>query len=301
MSQTAVFFGDGNGSAQALAEMKERCRAEQFEIADRDAVAEPEGLLGALPPDPCAVFLPAVTEDLLGVKLLQAARTAVSAQVVCLYSDTLPDKEYLAMAFRAGADDVIALDADEQTLKVQAARASRLLGIRMQVPQQDAAGSNDRRCMICRSEKWKERLLGLAATAGRIASGEMWLSREAPVLLIVTSSEQQGRAAAEMAGKLGFVTELASTAAAALESAGRNAPRVVLADGTLPDSDVSTLAQDIRKKLQDRPVVIVAWSSSPELEARVLVPGSGVDDFVTKGTTGEARQLLTAALLGSLR
>jgi DNA-binding response OmpR family regulator len=69
----------------------------------------------------------------------------------------------------------------------------------------------------------------------------------------------------------------------------------------LPDSDVCKLAQDLRKKLEDLPVVIVAWSSSPEQESRVLVPGSGVDDFVTKGTTGEARQLLTAALLGSLR
>jgi PleD family two-component response regulator len=301
MNQTAVFFGDANGSGQALQRLQQRCRREQFQVDQHEVMTEGASLLSVLPATPCVVFLPALKEDLLGVKLLQALRDDKARRVVCLYSDALPQPEYMALAFREGADDIIALDADEKMLDVQVARALRLVTHRMHASTRDRPVETQPSAPDCMCEKWKERLLALASTAGRIASGELWLSKETPELLIVTSSTQQGKAAAELAGRLGFAPSTASTAAQALTQAQAQPPRVVLADGTLPDSDVVSFAGRLRSCIGDKPVVIIAWSSSPQLERKVLVPGSGVDDFVGKGTTGQGRQLLIGALLGALR
>lgn len=301
MNRTAVFFGEESQTNPALTVLQDRCRQEQFQVDQHRMPTESEAVLAALPPAPCVVFMPALKEDLLGVKIFQAIRDSNLGPVVCLYSDILPQPEYMALAFREGVDDIIALDADPQRLDVQVSRALRLVSNRMQTQPQSQAGPSEQPESPCRCEKWKERLLALAATAGRIATGELWLSREKPELLIVSSSAGQGKSARELAEKLGFACRTASTCDQALEEAARKHPRVVLADGTLPDGNVRQFAGKLRKRLGDAPVVVVAWSSSPSLEREVLVPGSGVDDFVAKGTTGEARQLLIGALLGALR
>jgi DNA-binding response OmpR family regulator len=301
MNRTAVFFGEESQASPALSALQDRCRREQFQVNQHRMPAESEAVLAALPSAPCVVFMPALKEDLMGVKIFQAIRDSKPGPVVCLYSDILPQPEYMALAFREGVDDIIALDADPQRLDVQVSRALRLVNNRMQTQPQAKATPSEESTPPCRCEKWKERLLALAATAGRIATGELWLSREKPELLIVSSSVGQGKAVRELAERLGFACRTASTCDQALAEAAKQNPRVVLADGTLPDGNVRQFAGKLRKSLGDSPVVVIAWSSSPSLEREVLVPGSGVDDFVAKGTTGESRQLLIGALLGALR
>lgn len=56
-----------------------------------------------------------------------------------------------------------------------------------------------------------------------------------------------------------------------------------------------------RQALGNKPVVIIAWSSSPETEDAILAPKTGIDDFVLKTTNSEGANLLAAALLGGLR
>ena len=91
------------------------------------------------------------------------------------------------------------------------------------------------------------------------------------------------------------------TAKEALEQIKKQPPQVILTDGTLADMDAKAFAPAVRKVLGNKPVVIIAWSSSPEAEELLLAPDSGIDDFVLKSTTSEGTGLLAAALLGSLR
>ena len=55
------------------------------------------------------------------------------------------------------------------------------------------------------------------------------------------------------------------------------------------------------QRVGNKPVFVVAWSSSPEAEDTLLAPDTGIDDFVLKSTTSEGTGLLAAALLGGLR
>ena len=91
------------------------------------------------------------------------------------------------------------------------------------------------------------------------------------------------------------------TAKEALEQIKKQPSQVILTDGTLADMDAKAFAPAVRKVLGNKPVVIIAWSSSPEAEELLLAPDSGIDDFVLKSTTSEGTGLLAAALLGSLR
>ena len=110
------------------------------------------------------------------------------------------------------------------------------------------------------------------------------LTESAPSVLIVASSSSQASSAAELCRRVGFNTHLAHTGKYGLEQIRKNPPRVILTDGTLPDMNATAFAPAARKALGNKPVVIVAWSSSPESEEALLAPDSGIDDFVLKST-----------------
>ena len=134
-----------------------------------------------------------------------------------------------------------------------------------------------------------------------MATGQLHIAGSAPSVLIVASSNSQASSAAELCRRLGFKTHLAHTGKDGLEQISENPPRVILTDGTLPDMNATAFAPAARKALGNKPVVIVAWSSSPEAEEILLAPDAGIDDFVLKSTTSEGTGLLAAALLGGLR
>ena len=304
MNASAIFFGSANGSAEVLQKVMDRCRQERMDVHEGPADVEGCDLRSNLPETPAVVFLPALRDDCLGVKLGQIARDAASPRVVCLFAESMPSAEYLCLAFREGIDDVVVLSSAQDKIDLQVARAARLLQRRTEAAPAGAdAGATEAQVQALRRReaKWQERLLALASTADRMATGELNLGREAPPALIVSASRSQAQSAAQVAASLGFDVQQATTAAEALAVAAKRPPRVVLADGTLPDMDVAALSKALRKALGGNPVVVVAWSSSPDLEDRLLVPGSGIDDFAPKSTTGEGRGRLVAALLGALR
>jgi CheY-like chemotaxis protein len=134
-----------------------------------------------------------------------------------------------------------------------------------------------------------------------MATGQLQLAESGHSVLIVASSNSQASSAAELCRRLGFKTHLAHTGKDGLEQISENPPQVILTDGTLPDMNAKAFAPAARKALGNKPVVIVAWSSSPEAEEILLAPDAGIDDFVLKSTTSEGTGLLAAALLGGLR
>ena len=307
MVKKALFLRD-EGNTCILEPLIKRCRQEQFEIEECNQPQDHEKLKNLLPSTPVVLFVPATEEDCWGVKLAQDALNEKLPRVIVLYAPSMPSREFLCLAFKEGVDDIIPLDADTETLNSKLKRADHILQARLD--SMDAGGQGQRkikslqfRCeqLECKNAKWEERLLALSSTAARMATGQLKLAESAPSVLIVASSNSQASSAAELCRRLGFNTHLAHTGKEGLEQISKDPPRVILADGTLPDMNATAFAPAARKALGDKPVVIIAWSSSPESEDTLLAPDTGIDDFVLKSTTSEGTGLLAAALLGGLR
>lgn len=286
----------------------ERCRQEQFEVEDCGQIPDDELLKSLLPSTPTVLFLPAIEEDCLGVKLAQDALSEKQPCVIVLYAPSLPSREFLCLAFREGVDDIITLDADAEALNSKLKHADRILQARLDSAEtggqlQQKIKSLQLRCeqLEQKNAKWEERLLALSSTTTRMATGQLQLAENAPSLLIVATSNSQASSAVELSHRLGFIARVAHTGKDGLEQIDKCPPRVILTDGILADMNAADFAPAARKALGNKPVVIVAWSSSPEAEGTLLAPDTGIDDFVLKSTTGEGTGLLAAALLGGLR
>ncbi|MBN1807077.1 MAG: response regulator [Sedimentisphaerales bacterium] len=286
----------------------ERCRQEKFEVEDYKQPQEHEALRKLLPSTPALLFMPAVEEDCWGVKLAQDAFVEKLPRVIILYASSMPSREFLCLAFREGVDDVITLDSDEETLNSKIKRANNVLQTRLELAgfggsEQQKIKSLQLQCekLERKTAKWEERLLALASTATRMATGQLSLAENAPSVLIVATSNSQASSVAELCRHLGFDSHVTHTGKEALELIAKEKPNVILTDGTLPDMNATAFAPAARKALGKEPVVIIAWSSSPEVEDTLLAPDSGIDDFVLKSTSSEGTGLLTAALLGGLR
>jgi PleD family two-component response regulator len=307
MVKKALFLKD-EGNTCVLDTLIKRCRQEQFEVEECNQPPDHETLKSLLPSTPAVLFVPAIEEDCWGVKLAQDALNEKFPRVIVLYAPSMPSREFLCLAFKEGVDDIISLDADIETLNSKLKRAENILQARLDT--MDAGGRWQREVKSLqfhceqlerKNAKWEERLLALSSTATKMATGQLILAESAPSVLIVVSSNSQASSAAELCHRLGFNTHLANTGKDGLEQISKNPPRVILTDGTLPDMNASAFAPAARKALGNKPVVIVAWSSSPESEDTLLAPDSGIDDFVLKSTTSEGTGLLAAALLGGLR
>ena len=303
----AVIYG-GDLEDALVTSLVAACEQEGVALERRPGQPDADALMRAGSPAPGLIILPAGEEDCLGVKQAQQIRLASPFHVVALVDRALPSPAYLCLAFREGVDDVIALSGEKESLRSRIARLVK----RLECNSRQAADAERRRgeqealhrlraqCEA-RIARWKERMLFLAATASRIASGELQMDNLSPLLVVAVSSASQAGSAADLARKMGFMVEVAHDGASALAAMARNAPAVLLSDGTLPDMDAVELAGRTRQTLAARPVVIIAWSSNADLEETLMAPGTGIDDFVLKSAAREGMGMLAAALLGAIR
>lgn len=299
------FYKDNEKDADSLMQIFEKAGA-PFE--SYKPLPEPGSFSDALAAEASLLILPAVQEDCLGVKMAQMARAQNPEHVILLYAPQLPPADYLCLAFREGADDILDLHVDEVALDNQVKRAVRLFRSRRERRNSGTGNEKEWKALRSREEyleralsRMQERLVCLATSAMRITSGEIDFGKNPPLLFLITGSTRQTLEARGSAEKMGFQVKAFATAEEALEAMERARPQVILTDGTLPDSTAFDLAKKARKTLGNHPVVIVVWSGDLNREDEFLRPGSGLDDFVPKlsGSLGEG--LLCAALLGGLR
>jgi CheY-like chemotaxis protein len=307
MARKAFFLRSQDNNCD-LESLKNRCRKRQFETEEYDQPADHETLKTLLPSTPAVLFAPAAEQDCWGVKLAQDALDRNLPRVIVLYASTMPSREFLCLAFKEGVDDIINLDADSETIDAKLKRAGRLLQARLDLVDAGLQGTQkvkslQLRCRQLEQEnaKWKERLLALSSTATRMATGQLRLTDTVPSVLVVATSSSQASSAANVCSALGFDTHVVHTGKDGLEQAAKSPPHVIITDGTLPDMNATEFAPAVRRALGRKPVVIVAWSSTPEAEDALLASDSGIDDFVPKSANSESEELLAAAVLGGLR
>ena len=306
MTNKAIFFKIKKAGCN-LKPLMESCRNEQFEVEDRGQVPDHKEIKAMLPDTPCVIFVPAIEEDCIGIKLAQDALEEKLPRIIVLYAPTMPSKEYLCLAFREGVDEIIAMDDGAERLAVKVTRAGRMLRGKMSSAETGGRLQWEVRAMQvlceqleCKNARWRERLLALSSTSVRLATGRLQFAESAPSLFITAASQIQANSVAELARQLGFTTQIAHTGKEALDKIKEFSPQVILTDGTLPDMDAKTFAIAARKTLGSKPAIIIAWSSNPETEEILLDTDTGIDDFVLKSTTNEGTEMLAAALLGGV-
>lgn len=306
MTNKAIFFKIKKTGCN-LKPLMESCRNEQFEVEDRGPVPDHKDIKAMLPDTPCVIFVPAIEEDCIGIKLAQDAIEEKLPRIIVLYAPSMPSKEYLCLAFREGVDEIIAMDDGPERLAVKVTRVGKMLHAKMNSA--ETGGRLQRKVaemrtlckqLECENARWQERLLALSATSVKLATGRLQFAECAPTLFIAATSQTQASSAAELAGQIGFTTKIAHTGKEALERIAEFAPQVILTDGTLPDMDVKSFARAARKALGNKPAIIIAWSSNSKAEETLLDTDAGIDDFVLKSTTNEGTGMLAAALLGGV-
>ena len=290
-----------------LEPLMESCRKEMGEIEDRGPAPDHKAIRAMLPDTPCVIFVPAIEEDCIGIKLAQDALEEKMPRIIVLYAPSMPSKEYLCLAFREGVDEIIAMDDGAERLAVKVTRVGRMLQAKM--GSVEIGGRLQRKVtamqvlceqLECKNARWQQRLLALCSTSVRLATGRLQFAESAPSLFITAASQTQANIAAELARQLGFTTQIARTGKEALAQIKEFFPQVILTDGTLPDMDAKTFARAARKALGSKPAIIIAWSSNPEAEETLLDTDTSIDDFVLKSTTKEGTEMLAAALLSGL-
>lgn len=308
MVKKAIFFKADKKADSKLKSLIQCCRDEHFEIEDRGQVPDHEAIKAMLPETPVVIFVPAIEEDCLGIKLAQDALEKNLPRVIVLYSSSMPSREYLCLAFREGVDEIITLDSDKENLLAQVSRVGRLLHARADSTADDSQLHKKVKSLqlLCEhlegeNAKWQERLIALSSTTTRMATGQLRLAEDSPSLLIVASSSSQAEHTLELARQLGFIPDVAGSGKEALLQIEKQPPQIILTDCTLPDMDAKTFAHDARKAMGTKPVIIISYSSDPEVEESLLAPDVEIDDFVLKSSTSEGNNLLAAALLGGLR
>ncbi len=306
MTNKAIFFKIKKTGCN-LKPLMESCQTEQFEVEDRGQVPDHKEIKAMLPDTPCVIFVPAIEEDCIGIKLAQDALEEKLPRIIVLYAPSMPSKEYLCLAFREGVDEIIAMDDDAERPAVKVTRVGRMLRAKMgsaetggQLKRKVAAMQGLCEQLECKNARWQQRLLALSSTSVRLATGRLQFAESAPSLFIAATSQTQANIAAELANQLGFTTQIACTGKDALDRIKEFSPQVILTDGTLPDMDAKTFALAARKTLGSKPAIIIAWSSNPEAEETLLDTDTGIDDFVLKSTTNEGTEMLAAALLSGV-
>jgi CheY-like chemotaxis protein len=304
MEADAVIYSD-TASASAANRLEELCREAGFSI-ERDEIPELDETRDALPKKSSALFLPYGELDCQGVKRIQISNLSQTPHVTCLYGEHLPSASFISLAFREGANDVIALDTGNDGLRNQVQRTWRCL---RELRAKKTTESEREQVASARREiaskdrelaRMQERYLGMVRSAVAIAQGSLSLEKIRPRLLIASGSDAQAESAKSLASALFFEVEQVTSGAEALAASAKTKFQVILTDSRLPDMDATTLAEKLQTLPKERAVQVVVWSSDEDAEKALLVPGQGFFDCIRKRTDDATALQLAGALLRSL-
>lgn len=312
MESRAIIYPDPT-APDAHERLGEFFREAGFTVELRSANLDPDAISKSLPNEAFVLVIPLIEQDCLGVKIMQVAALSDPVHdspethrrhITLLYGRALPGPGYLSLAYREGADDIIAMQEDESQINNQVRRAyNRLRALRRDT---DILRSDTReaqrlaaRCeqLEKESSRSREQIHLLARTAAALAIGDFRPEHTEPALLVVSCTEALSKIATQCAEQLHYRTRVARSAAQAMQLIAEQPADVILSEVQLPDADAPKLAQQIRRASPEKLPYFIAWSSDIDAENRLLGADTCIDDFVLKRSDAEATLLLTAALL----
>ena len=138
MVNKALFFKAATNENRKFKSLIKCCRDEQFEIEDLGLTPDHKAITKMLPETPVVVFLPAIEEDCMGIKLSQNALEENLPRVIVLYAPSMPSSEFLCLAFLEGVDEIINLDSDKESILAKVRRVRNILHTRTDATADDS-------------------------------------------------------------------------------------------------------------------------------------------------------------------
>ena len=227
------------------------------------------------------VFLPAMWEDLLCVKVVQEIGLLPGFFEAVVIGGT-PDLEHLTVLFNEGVGGYLMSPVDERLCQAMITR----LGERLKRRRETAALSERVLELETRlatsagaaADRQQHRILGKAYLDLKNQAGPF--AKDMEVLLISTSQVQRERMKGVLKA-LGMEVITAESIQDALERLRERPIPIVISDNILPDGDGLQLARSIRQSSEWMPKVIIL-SSSAEKMRQLLQPGNYIDEVVLK-------------------
>lgn len=228
------------------------------------------------------VMLPGIWTDLFCVKVIEET-ALLSTPFETVIVDSAPDLSNLVVAFNEGLSGYLELPVTEERLRQVISRArarfeKRLLQIEAERRFSDLAAQsipfNRSKAMTVRNQYLGRAFIDFAKRRGPVFEGTI-------EVLLVSSSPVQQKQLGELLKASGLSTTTSGSIEEAIQGLDEKDYRVVIADGVLPDGDVTVLAGRVRKIAKKMPYMI-AWSSSPEKAETLLRPENHIDEVLLK-------------------
>lgn len=228
------------------------------------------------------VMLPGIWTDLFCVKVIEET-ALLSTPFETVIVASAPDLSNLVVAFNEGLSGYLELPVTEERLRQVISRArarfeKRLLQIEAERRFSDLAAQsipfNRSKAMTVRNQYLGRAFIDFAKRRGPVFEGTI-------EVLLVSSSPVQQKQLGELLKASGLSTTTSGSIEEAIQGLDEKDYRVVIADGVLPDGDVTVLAGRVRKIAKKMPYMI-AWSSSPEKAETLLRPENHIDEVLLK-------------------
>lgn len=228
--------------------------------------------------EPGAVFLPAIWEDLYGIKIIQEIKTlpVLFEAAMC---GTSPEPSLLVAAFNEGLGAFLPIPANTslvtRTVKRMINRLTERVAAAKHLAALESATADAVHPGFLRDQILARALLDAREQRGPMVAGE------ARALLALTSPAQTKRLESFLSNS-GFSTDHVGTVAEAIKSVQKQKYAAVVADGVLPDGTAIDLSAAMRKALKSDIPRLIVWTSSPSRTREFLKTESHIDDVVLK-------------------
>ncbi len=246
------------------------------------------------------VWLPALWEDLQGVKLVREFQR-VPGLFEAILCGPAPDPAQLAAAFNEGLGGYLELPPHAATAAQLLARARQRLETRQEVRRAlkrlAELEVHPRAAASAMDAGIRDRLLGRACMDLLQRKGPLLTDKIA--VLLVSSSKAQCKMLAEFLKSAGFRVKVTGGLEEAAQELMGAPYQAVVSDNVLPDGTAAALAQRMRQVIKANIPRFIVWTASPEKIAELANPQHHIDDVVLKpGPDAGREEILLAIILG---
>ena len=246
--------------------------------------------------EPGLVFMPAIWQDLFGVKTIQEIRMlpVLFETIMC---GPAPEPSHLVVAFNEGVGAYLQTPATESAIDTTIRRLQKKLADRIaqaaRLTEMEKYASGSGLATALRDQMIARALLDLRGGRGPLLDGN------AHVLMALASKAQAGHLDAFLK-QAGFGVDHAPSIADALKLTQTKAYVALIADGVLPDGSAVDLAIKMRKSLKLQIPRVIVWTSSPERHKDFLKPGNYIDEVVLKPSPDAGMESILISIIMGL-
>ncbi len=222
-----------------------------------------------------AIFLPAIWEDLLSVKIVQEIKSLKEFFTIALVGKE-GDLDSVICAFNNGLTGFLTAPVEETAFKQVFSRMKYLDEIHAQKLLKKASSNLTSTFTITEKENYLSKaFLDFLSEKGPFVS-------EQTSVLIVTSSPAQSNLLKELLQQLHITVHTVGSIDKAIETLKSNSVDLIISDATLKDGSAKDMGKAIHTEINQAIPPYLVWTSSYDTQAIPLEKDSHIDEVLPK-------------------